>query len=621
MQNKKGKYNLLDFRFLKSFNTYNGRFNITLVIFFVVFLNSFNIYSQSELIKEIEGLPPTKYYEKYKNAKTLFVQRNYEESSNLFRELVDAYPFDGETWYFLGVSLYQEGQFLESGQAFEKVDELGIRPYAYDAGTGLNMYTAPFPRWAAHAFIQAGKPELAMDWIEKAIRKYKLENPNNLLSSPAFTDLRDNPRFKELVGSVLPESENRVEKWREDLEYLLAQLKIYNPVYENNLPNRLTDAAEVLKSKIPDLTDGEIVVELQHLLSLLEHSHNTFYFHFGEYEGEKVSFSRLPFTFYIFPEGLYIVDASKPYEKFIGSRVILFDKTSADEAIEKTKYLKDRENEMEINQVAPEYLVIPEVLHALKLTENPEKVTLTVMDSLGDIKEIVPQPIQFKENNRRMQPSRVSSNPPPLYLSRPDDSFWFENIDDETLYVQFNRVGHTDEENLFQFGLRLREYLKENSFSNLIIDVRRNNGGNTYFYKELLRTLISFDTEEDTNLYVLTARKTFSAAQNFITEVDRLTTAIFAGELSGGKPITVGGDSIDLTLPNSGMRFGISSVVWQLTSPRDTRLWIAPEIPVTLTAKDYFLNHDPVMEQILTRINKQIKDKEQFPEGTQINNN
>src|SRR5262249_1134297 len=83
--------------------------------------------------------------------------------------------------------------------------------------------------------------------------------------------------------------------------------------------------------------------------------------------------------------------------------------------------------------------------------------------------------------------------------------------------------------------------------------------------------------------------------QNFALDLERLTGAIFIGEPTGGKPNTHGDESPTI-LPYSGLHVGLSAVYWQLSSPRDSRLWIAPKIPVQLSAEDYFANRDPALE-------------------------
>jgi hypothetical protein len=55
------------------------------------------------------------------------------------------------------------------------------------------------------------------------------------------------------------------------------------------------------------------------------------------------------------------------------------------------------------------------------------------------------------------------------------------------------------------------------------------------------------------------------------------------------------------------LELGLSAVYWQLSSPRDSRLWIAPKIPVQLSAADYFGSRDPALDAIMTIIREQEK--------------
>ena len=96
---------------------------------------------------------------------------------------------------------------------------------------------------------------------------------------------------------------------------------------------------------------------------------------------------------------------------------------------------------------------------------------------------------------------------------------------------------------------------------------------------------------------MLTGRNTFSAAQIFISQLDRTGHATFAGESSSSKPNFVGEEN-DLTLPWSGAIASISNRYHE-TIPGDTRSAIEPRIRRTLAAADYFANRDPVLEAVL----------------------
>ena len=138
---------------------------------------------------------------------------------------------------------------------------------------------------------------------------------------------------------------------------------------------------------------------------------------------------------------------------------------------------------------------------------------------------------------------------------------------------------------------------------NLIVDVRHNSGGNSNIYPPLLRVLSYFqESAPDHRIFFLAGRNTFSAAQNFSTNVERLTNAIFVGEPTGASPNFVGEGPNLFELPYSRAQVSISNWYHQFSFWSDTRSWIAPAIPVELSSADYFANRDPVLDAVLALI-------------------
>ena len=550
--------------------------------------------SPMELAQEAKNMTPAAYYELSQEAERIYQQQNYAKAAQAYEKLTAAYPFDGEKWYLLGRARYQTGQFKEAAQAFVKAEEIGVPPHAR-----FNV------AYAARAFAQAGDANRALDWLERSVFVNRYEASLGLFQERVFDNLRQNLRFQKLVAPIVAKDVSRADGWRTDIDYLISQIKLRNAVYSKQpLPDKLVRAADKLKREIPKLSDEQMMVEMQHLLTLLGQTHNSLFT-----PGNLVKLTQLPLYFYVFPEGLYIVDAVAPYEDLIGVKVLRFDDTTAERAIEASKYLVGRENDMAILWTVPENLKVVQYLHALKITKNPDRVILTVVDKDGKTRTVSPEPVSLLARRKLQAPRLPNLSAPPLYLTRPDDQHWFEYLPKEkTLYLQFNQVSNKQNgESLAQLGLRLREFLAKTDVRNLVVDVRRNNGGNTYFYTELLRTLIDFDSNGNNRLFIITGRWTFSAAINFIADVDRLTNAVFVGEPSSSPPLTVGGDEGQITLPYSGVGGALSSSSWALTGPRETRLWIPPDIPVQTNAKDYFANRDPVMETILTMLPKDRK--------------
>jgi hypothetical protein len=132
----------------------------------------------------------------------------------------------------------------------------------------------------------------------------------------------------------------------------------------------------------------------------------------------------------------------------------------------------------------------------------------------------------------------------------------------------------------------------------VVLDVRRNQGGNSFLYPPLIRALIAFEaSRSEARIFCLIGRNTYSAAQNFITDLDTWTKAVFAGEPSGSRPNVVG-EGTNTVLPLSGIRVSLSSRYHQASYPGDERSWIAPQIPVALTSADFFAGRDPVLEAV-----------------------
>jgi hypothetical protein len=135
----------------------------------------------------------------------------------------------------------------------------------------------------------------------------------------------------------------------------------------------------------------------------------------------------------------------------------------------------------------------------------------------------------------------------------------------------------------------------------LIVDIRHNNGGNSFQYIELLRTLVAFSAGEGQKVYVLIGRNVYSAAANLSTDLERLVRPVFVGEPTSGTG-NQWGDESRFILPYSGLTGAFSGVRWQLSNPWDQRRSIVPQVPVQLTAGDYFAGRDPALDAVFRLI-------------------
>ena len=133
----------------------------------------------------------------------------------------------------------------------------------------------------------------------------------------------------------------------------------------------------------------------------------------------------------------------------------------------------------------------------------------------------------------------------------------------------------------------------------MVVDVRLNPGGDNHTYAPLLAVLRSKAVNRPGRLVVLISRSTFSAAENFITDLERRTRAVFVGETSGGSP-NLYGDVTGVELPAAGLNVDIATRYWQKSfARRHARRDRAQARPCALSSTAFFRGGDPVLAAAL----------------------
>lgn len=422
-------------------------------------------------------MSPVEYHELSLEARRLFEAQNYVAAAAAYGKLTKSYPFNGENWHFFGRSLYENKQFKEAANSFQKAYSLGTQAPAGE----LNSAS-----YAALAFAKANEPELALDWLERAIinHNYSGVNYSGLLGNEAFANLRQLARFQKLAAPVVGENVSRVEGWETDLDYLLTQIRRCNPEYNRAaIKEKVETAASNLRKQIPRLSDVQIAVEMQKIAALLTSSHTEVFLHS---QPQRFKFSEpLPVNLWFFPEGLFVVDAEDEFKSLVGSRLTAIDGTPVEQAIEKLRPLILTEGEP-TRLILTRFLILPHVLQAFGVARESDRVKLSIIDRDNKSRtiEIASKPNHQWRDNLLPSPFADADVPLPLFMTRPKDMYWFEHLPkDKAVYVRLTAMRNKPDETLPAFGLRLRQFLdKEPETRNLIVDIRGNQGGNTFFY-------------------------------------------------------------------------------------------------------------------------------------------
>ena len=539
---------------------------------------------------------PERYFEALQQANGFHSRGEWARSVPLYEALVERFPLDEGTWRRLAVGHYSLRNYPEAIAALEEALALGTRAPARSR------------RDLAACYALVGDGEAAFAALEASLGA-RLEDRGGLARADALRGLRGDGRWTEATGALPAEVRDRDAGWRYDVEFLVREARrLHAAPGRQAFSDRFARRAEELVEALPDLTDDQVLAEMMLLAAALEDGHSVVY---GPDPDTPLAFdgASLPFKFYLFPDGLYVVDGHGEWTDHSGSRVVSFGDVPAEEVLERMAAYRGVDNPMTWTWMGPQFYVRRVgLLREVGAAQAGAPVELVLATPEGEETRIRVEGGDYPLV-RKLRPSPAATGETPLYLTRVDANYWMTPLADHVphttaaaegaLYLQFNQVRDDARESLAAFSARLREELATGDYTTLVVDVRHNNGGNNGLLRPLVRALVEFDASPEHRVFVVTGRNTFSAAQNFINRVERLVDAVFVGEPSSSSPNFTGEES-DVLLPYSRLRASISSRYWQDSDPGDDRPWIAPHVPVELTAEEYFTGVDPALEAILS---------------------
>jgi hypothetical protein len=383
--------------------------------------------------------------------------------------------------------------------------------------------------------------------------------------------------------------------WREDLGFMAEELpKRHANLFHTMTQVQFEQAVQALREQIPALARHQVIVELARIVALIGDGHSRL----DLADSPKIAFRRYPLRLYLYSDGLFVQAADDALA--VGARVVAIGDTPIAQAYARVRELIARDNELWVQHIAPALLVIPEVLHSLKLIEDMQRAQLTVEQPNRARTMIELQPCAPGAPITWIDAAEQTDAPLPLWLRAPDNKFWFTYLNDtNTLYVQYNAVRDKPEETIAEFFDKVFTFADARQIDRFILDIRRNGGGNGYLNQPIIHGLIKRDQiNQPGKLFTIIGRGTYSAAMMLTDDLEKHTKTLFVGEPTGASP-NMYGDAEKIVLPNSGLEIWASALRWVYSEPRDSRPWIAPNIPAALASDDYRARRDPALEAIL----------------------
>lgn len=388
------------------------------------------------------------------------------------------------------------------------------------------------------------------------------------------------------------------EQWKNDLRFMAAEIeRTHKNAFHRVSRDQFYKEVNALEQRIPSLEDHQVVAEFIRMVAMVGDGHTGL--RWGAHLGAA---GVLPVRFYQFDDGIFVQNALPEQKSLLGAKLVSVNGVPVAQAVQKMTPYIWRDNEWGVKATAPVYLSVPPMLHAIGLSPSKASATFTI------VKDGKEQTIELKPTAKLSElwdppaawlSARRSDAPVPLWQKDPTNNFWYEFVpDSKTFYIQFNSVQNKQNETVEAFFGRAFAEAEKQGAERLVIDLRRNGGGNNYLNLPVTIGAIKSKLNVGGKFFVIIGRDTFSAAQNTVNDLEKYTNATFVGEPTGASPNHYG-DARQIVLPNSQIRLQASTLWWQDQDPRDTRAWKAPDVAADLTFDAFRDGRDPAMEAIL----------------------
>ena len=375
-------------------------------------------------------------------------------------------------------------------------------------------------------------------------------------------------------------------RWREDLRYLARELpRRHANAFHSVTRERFERAVAELDAAIPMLPDYQIIVRMLQLTALIGDGHT--YVHLPP------TFKRYPIGMYWFGNELRVISATADYRRALGARVLRIGEVDIATAQERLlSVISHAENQWFVLRNSPAYMARPEVLRTLGIVSDTAEATFAFEHDAGERFTLDLIPVGPEATLTGLEQQGAT----PLYRQRPTEQFWFAYLPEaQTVYVSFRSYNSFGEN-----ARRLLDFIDRNQAKRLVIDIRQNTGGD---FTKVRRQLVPELRRRPAlarrgGLYIITGRRTFSAAMVNAIDFRREVNAILVGEPPGARPNGYQ-ENDEMRLPNSRLEVSYSTRLYRFQEGDATA--VMPDRQIEITWEAYRAGRDPVMEWILAQ--------------------
>jgi hypothetical protein len=322
------------------------------------------------------------------------------------------------------------------------------------------------------------------------------------------------------------------DKWSEDLTYLQEKLEerhanLYHTISKEGFNSEIEMLSRLSKS----IDDREVIIRISEMIAKIGDAHT--WLHPG-YQ-EHWEFKRLPLKFTYFQDGLFVKEAGEEFKYLIGSRLTEINSTPFDSLKSMISQVGYNENEFTKLISLESFIVYPAVLKRFGIIDDQSEIDM-VFSFQSNKKHISLTPM-LSANIKWVKHTQGKEDLPLSY--RGNDKIYWTTYDskDDLIYVQLNKIEEDKDHTFTQLSKEIINRTELHKPNKLVIDLRRNVGGNSKLVNPLIYALMDYQSKViNGQIFVIIGRWTLSASIVLCAEINKYCNPVFVGEPTGAKP-------------------------------------------------------------------------------------
>lgn len=351
---------------------------------------------------------------------------------------------------------------------------------------------------------------------------------------------------------------------------------------------------EKIKQATPEMSDSDFYYSLQTLLSKVGDAHTTVN-HIDSNENSNYEYpSKLVFTAYNFEDDWHLIYLNKENESHLGSQLISINGVLIDEVFERCKTIMSFENEEWAERLFSDFGHYKEELEFIGVVEKDEPIIFTVKNAENIETELTMIPLKEGELSSEKGVNFKPESPRIIGLQ---DIYRGFPLNENNFFIQYNSCEEDPNLSMLDFTQMMKEEITKGEYTNIIIDLRYNSGGNSIIMNPLLNMLNSLQDENNFKVHTLIGKRTFSSGlRNAIDTVNRLNSTLVGTPTGGNVKGYTEKQSFHLKNHPITVNFSTKYYEYIIGYSKDS---LYPDIEIKQTFEDYSKGIDPEVEWVL----------------------